>query len=518
MTVQTVDGALRFWATATPDNIALVHGTTAWTYEQLDATVNGVCSRLALRGLRPTDRVVLVGDNSMTWVAAYLACLRFGAVVAPANNRLGGDQFHDLCRLLDARLVLHDEPHTRLARAAVGSVLVEMGEIAATGSQTADDAPWSTSPAADTAALVSFTSGTTGQPKGAVLSHRALYQGSRAFADYLGTTSRDSTLVMVPLFHNTGFVDQLGHMLAVGGTTHLLTRYRTADALTELAERPVAFITAVPSILRLLMVADQGDAAFGPARTVLFGGSPMPAAWTAELKHRWPHLRLVHGYGLTEFTSACSFLPDELAATHGESVGRPAPGVRLRVVDAQGADCLPIATGEVWVAGATRMTEYWHQPAETAAKLAGEWLRTGDLGYLDSDGLLWLTGRVDDVINRGGEKVLPSYVESCLAELPAVAEAIVFGYADPVLQQRVAAAIQPRPGHQFDAEAARQALAAKLPDYAIPERWVVYSHLPKTASGKSDRRHVAREFAEAAPEPRPPTGDAPQAPSDSNER
>lgn len=143
------------------------------------------------------------------------------------------------------------------------------------------------------------------------------------------------------------------------------------------------------------------------------------------------------------------------------------------------------------------MIEYWGQPAATAAKLSDDWLRTGDLGHLDSDGLLWLSGRVDDVINRGGEKIVPAYVESCLAEIPTVAEATVFGYPDPVLQQRVAAAVQPRPGVEFDAGAARAALAATLPDYAIPDRWIVYDHLPRTASGKADRRVVARNFVSA---------------------
>lgn len=495
-TARTLDAALRFWAAIAPESVALVHGPSSWTYAELDAKVGAIGVQLLRRGVGFLDRVVLVGDNTMPWVAAYLACLRIGAVVVPANNRLSPDQFRDQCRLLDARLVLHDEPHEHLVECVADSAVLDLSALVTSRREAALDMSAPITLTGDSPALISFTSGTTGHPKGAVLSHGALYQGSLTFADYLGTTSEDSTLVLVPLFHNTGFVDQLGHMIAVGGSTHLLTHYGTADALTELAKRPVSFMTAVPSILRLLMVADHANAAYAHARTVLFGGSPMPAAWTAELQSRWPHLRLVHGYGLTEFTSACSFLPPELVVSHAESVGRAAPGVRLRVMDSQGLDCAQGDIGEIWAAGPTRMTAYWRQPEETAAKLAGEWLRTGDLGYLDGDGLVWLTGRVDDVINRGGEKVLPSYVESCLADLPGVAEATVFGYSDPVLQQRVAAAVQPRPGLTFDPEAASQALSSRLPDYAIPERWVVYERLPKTASGKADRRQVAREFAE----------------------
>ena len=145
--------------------------------------------------------------------------------------------------------------------------------------------------------------------------------------------------------------------------------------------------------------------------------------------------------------------------------------------------------GEVWAAGPTRnLSEYWRAPELTAAKLEGEWLRTGDLGYLDERGLLWLTGRIDDVINRGGEKVLPSHVESCLAEVAAISDAAVFGVDDPILQQRVAAAVELRPGGAFDEQEVRAHLAVRLPDYAIPERWFVLDQLPRTASGKVDRR------------------------------
>ncbi|GED99944.1 hypothetical protein nbrc107696_03910 [Gordonia spumicola] len=322
-------------------------------------------------------------------------------------------------------------------------------------------------------------------PKGAVLSHAAILAGARLIADSAGLTADDSTLVLVPLFHNTGFNDQLGALLVSGGTTHLLRRYRTTDAIDELRRRQATFLTAVPSILRLLMVAPDADVVYAGAQSVLFGGSPMPASWSDELLARWPHLTLLHGYGLTEFTSGATILPPELISQKGESVGRPAPGVELRIVD-----------GEVWVAGPTRMSRYWGQPGLTSSKISGRWLRTGDLGRLDEDGLLWLTGRVDDVINRGGEKVLPAHVESKVAELPAIAEATVFAIPDTMLQQRVGVAVILRPDTALDVDAARRLLADTLPDYAVPEHWRVYDELPRTASGKADRRAVARDYQE----------------------
>jgi long-chain acyl-CoA synthetase len=480
----TIPGALRHWATQAPDRNAVVCGEELLSYAALDAAVTEAAAQLIRRGVVQGDRVVLAGHNSIAWVIWYLATLRMGAVVAPANNRLSPGQFLQQAHLLEAALVLRDPAHAELTHDAerAGFVVVELALP-----QPADVHEDFAIPAPDAPALISFTSGTTGDPKGAVLTHENLLGGSRVFADVTGSTHADSTLVLVPLFHNTGFVDQLGHMLVVGGQTNLLPQFKTAHAVAELAQRPVTFLTAVPSILRLLMVAEDADAAFGNAHTVLFGGSPMPAAWTAEMLNRWPHLKLIHGYGLTEFTSACSFLPPALVQTDGESVGYPAPGVRLRIVDG-GADQPSGSVGEVWAAGPTRMTEYWRAPELTAAKLEGEWLRTGDLGYLDERGLLWLTGRIDDVINRGGEKILPSHVESCLAEVAAISDAAVFGVDDPILQQRVAAALELRPGGAFDEQQVRAHLAARLPDYAIPESWFVLDQLPRTASGKVDRR------------------------------
>lgn len=485
----TLPEALARWALLAPDRTAVVHQEQSLTYAELAARADSIAYSVIHRDLRPGDRVVLVGDNSLAWVCAYLGVLRAGAVVVAANNRLNPSQFREQCDLVDASLVLHDPAYAELAQAS-GRTSVDLGDLLA---MSAPDAllQWP-EPADD--ALISFTSGTTGTPKGAVLSHDALFRGSAVWPDYVGTGPGDSTLVMVPLFHNTGFIDQLGHMLIAGGSTHLLTKFHTLDAVSELAARPVTFHTAVPSILRLLTVSDGADSVYGPARIVEFGGSPMPAAWSEELLGRWPHLQLIHGYGLSEFTSVCTFLPPDLVLDAGESVGRPAPGVQLQITRADGRPAETNEVGEVWVAGATRMSRYWNQPALTKSKFVGQWLRTGDLGRVDRNGLLWLSGRVDDAINRGGEKVLPAFVEARIASLSGIAEACVFGYDDAILQQRVGVAIRLRPDADFDETEARTQLLDQLPDYAVPEQWVIYGELPRTASGKTDRRAISRDF------------------------
>ena len=306
-----------------------------------------------------------------------------------------------LADLLDASVVLADHEPASLAAACPSWRLLHAAHLKATAGKSPGTDGSLVQPG-ERPAVVSFASGTTGTPKGVVLTHQALADAATVFADVIGTGQGASTLVIAPLFHNTGFVDQLGHMLVVGGRTDLLRRFHASEAIAATRERPTTFVTAVPSVLRLLMINNGAEAVFSPATDVLFGGSPMPPAWTRELATRWPHLRLHHGYGLTEFTSAVSFLPPELAGAHGESVGTPAPGVSVRLVGDTGHDMPPGEVGEVWASGPTRMREYWNLPAATGAAIRDGWLRTGDLARCHG-GLLYLCGRTDDVINRGGE-------------------------------------------------------------------------------------------------------------------
>jgi long-chain acyl-CoA synthetase len=498
----TLSAYLRHWAAVTPDQLALYEGDESLDWSELDQLVDSVAERLALHGVTAGDRVMLVGLNTFGWIATFLAVQRMGATIAPTNNRISPSQMRVQADALEAALVVVDDE--RLAAVAealegstIGSLELEllMAEVSASpqSSVVATDGF-----APDAPALVSFTSGTTGVPKGAVIGHAALVNMALAFATYFESGPQTSTLVMVPAFHNTGFVDQFAHVLVAGGATGLLRRYSTRRAVEELSERPVTYLAGVPSMFRMLMEAPRANEVFGTLEKIMYGGSPMPGAWSHELHSRYPHLGLVHAYGLSEFTSVCTFLPPELVLTKGESVGLPLPGVEVNVIDSDGVTVPVGNSGEVVLRGATCMDGYWRQTALTAEKFSGDWLRTGDIGHLDADGLLWLQGRVDDVINRGAEKILPSHVESCITRFADVREASVFGYHDPVLQQRVAAAITLHDGTTYDESLLRAHLVALLPDYAIPDQWVVYDELPLTGSGKVDRRAVAAAFAARA--------------------
>lgn len=484
---ETLTAALRHHAEQSPNALALTAGAVELTYADLLQRVERCAAWLLTRSVTPGDRIVIIGHNTVAWIVHYLAVLSLEAVVAPANNRLNPQQFADQVEALDAKLVLVDEAHATVA-AQVPDVLV--AELRDENQSPAVDIA---SPHPAAAALISFTSGTTGRPKGATLTQFALAEASWAFVRVLGTDPTDSTLVVVPMFHNTGFVDQFGHMLLVGGRTDLLHKFRTSAAIDALRQRAVTYLAAVPSIIRLIMLADGADRALAPLRTLLYGGSPMPAAWIDELLAAWPDIRLFHGYGLTEYGSAISFLTPEFAREAGESIGFAVPGTTIRIVGEDLRDVPEGSVGELWCQGPTMMREYWGQPELTSEKIHDGWLRTGDLARFD-DGFYYIEGRVDDVINRGGEKILPAHVEGLLSKLHPVADGCVVGIPDSILQNRVVAAIESRPGCSFEEESARATLRAQLPDYAVPERIVVLDPLPRGASGKIDRRAVASQL------------------------
>ena len=492
---RTILEALVDWSQRTPDAIAVTDGDTEISYAALFAAVEAASRRLVSLGAGRQDRVVIVGNNTWQWVVCHLAAMRIGAISVPMNNRLAPAQVGELVEILGTRLVLADDSHVAMFNDCAGIDVFSINGTAARpffGFGQAPELP--SMPEASEDALISFTSGTTGVPKGAVITHGALRQNAGVFAELIGERQSQTTLNDAPLFHNTGFVDQLCTMLYVGGRSDLLSRYRTQAAVEACQRRPVTFVTAVPSVLRMMMMAEGAEAIYGPARTVLFGGSPMPAPWSLEMHQRWPSLRLVHGYGLTEFTSCCTLLPPELILSHGDSIGYPAKGVELRLVGEDGQDVPDGAPGEIWVRGETRMREYWRRPEVTAEKIKDGWLRTGDLAERRELGLLYHVGRRDDVINRGGEKILPSFIEATIARAPEVAQAVVFGIPHPVLQNSLIAALEPRPDTTVDVPALLEFLRTQLPGYAVPEAIVVGNDLPRTASGKLDRRAVRAAY------------------------
>ena len=495
---RSIPEALGHWSRSEPESPALSAGPEELGYGDLARLVEEAAERMHGGGLGAGDRLALLGRNSIEWTVAFLAGLRLGAIVVPLNTRLSPLEIGRQLEIIEPRMLLIGET---LAASLAGFSASATTAVLILERDHRNPTLWTLpragitehSPASDAPAVIAFTSGTTGSPRGAVLHHQALVRSAAAYIPYLETTSSDRTTVLVPLFHNTGFVDQLSQMLLVGGQVALLDEFNVAGALDALARRPPTYLIAVPSIFRLLMLSDRVDAAFRDLRVAVYGGASMPTPWIDELAARWPQLRLFNSYGLTEFTSVTHLLSPSDPPARRDTVGRPVNAVGQMVADERGRELAPGEQGEVWVKGPMRMLGYWRDDVATRDVFRGEWLRTGDLGSVDTDDFLTVAGRAADVINRGGEKIHSVQVEAALSELPAVAEAAVVGAPHPILGERVLAAVVPRAGREVDPDALRAHLRARVADYAVPEEFLLIGDLPRNAAGKPDRRRIREE-------------------------
>jgi len=501
----TVSAALHAHAAAAPSRPALSAGDEELSYGELSALVTGLAGRLARLGAAPGERVAIIGQNSVEWVAAFLACLDSGAVAVPLNHRLSPAEIAGQIGQVEPRLVLAGEgleSTAAPAAAACGAALRALPRDAERSIWHEPVQRVSAEPPPDAPALIAFTAGSTGAPKGAVIAHGALTHASRAGALAVGTGEDDRTLVMVPLFHNTGFADQLGQMLMVGGAIDLLPEFSVGAARRALLRRPATYLIAVPGILRLLSQDEDAATMLADCGVACFGGSPMPEAWIRDLEARWPGLELFNIYGLTEYTSLSHCLQPRDLTARGDSVGRPVDGAAQLVVDEDGKPVRAGRPGMILVAGPSRMSGYWRAPERTREVFRDRWLVTGDLGSVSADGFLRLVGRASEVINRGGEKVSPAQVEAAVNLEPGVAEAGVVGAPHPIFGERVVAFVTLQGGSGLDEEATRRHLRGRVADYAVPERFFVVDELPRTAVGKVDRlelrRHAAMAFAAKA--------------------
>lgn len=496
----TLLAAIESIAASSPDSLAVSRGPLEITYGELcDLTADGG-ARLTAAGVREGDRVVIAGENTAGWIIALLATWSCGAIAVPLNSRLGSAQTAALMSEIEPVLIFVDDSQREKFRGLERVQTVRLDDTergALTGLPAGPSVtPVSTDPA--TPALISFTSGTTSAPKGALISHASIAAGVASLLPHSHAGLGSITTVLVPLFHNTAYIDQVAHMLWVGGQVDLVRRFNTGAAIEAMSRRPPTFVVAVPSVIRILMSAPEANQIFAGCRCMGIGGSPMPNAWSRELVTKWPTMALLHGYGLTEFTSLSHLLTiadqsrgiDQI--DDAASVGAPVLGASCQVRDDAGRSVGPSIDGEIWLSGPQTMIGYWQNPDATETVLQDGWLRTGDVGSIDALGRLWISGRIDDVINRGGEKIFPTVVEDVLCQIPEVAEAAVFGINDAVLGQRVVAAITIRQDNPsiFDPVAARHAVGDHLPDYSWPSEIMVVGRLPVGATGKTDKKQL----------------------------
>ncbi len=459
-------------------------------------------------------RVGILLPNTPEHAVSYFGAIAAGAVAVPINFRLTPPEVgYILNDCAAAVLVTTAAQHEKLAalpeaRSVATFVVVDgapAGAIPfeaalAEGRPVAEPAPASPG---DVACLL-YTSGTTGFPKGAMLSHANTLFNAGSCERTLGYREDDVGLVTLPLFHVTALHSQLVALLALGATVVLQREYDTRRMLELAARHAATALFLVPAVYKLVTLRDD-LASFDLSRVRLaaYGGAPMDPETIRALGRLLPGVELHNCYGLTECSSLGTVLPAEEVLSRAESVGLPVPGTEAQVRGPSG-EALPRGTpGELFLRGPHVVQGYWGAPEKTKAAMGDGWLRTGDVARIDAEGFVFVLDRVKDMINRGGEKIYGLEVENVLFAFAGVAEAAVVGVAHPVFGEVPVAFVAPFPGSTIDPEALRAHCASRLADFKVPVEFRFVERLPRNPGGKVLKHELRRAF-EVRPEERVP--------------
>ncbi len=473
-------------AQAHPQRVALLErnangAPTLVDYAQLAAQAARMAGQLAALGLRAGDRVAVLLDRSRAAVTLVHALGWLGAVVVPINTRLTAEEMRWQIKKAACQQVLTTLDNTPLSEAlplqALPASATSMPPAACSS-----EAPFG----------ILFTSGTSGRPKGALLTWGNLLANAVASAFRLGTLASDRWLLTLPLYH-IGGLSILVRSALYGSAIRLPNfpndHFDLQVIWQRLHEDHVTLVSLVPTMLyRLLKAYPEGSAWPATLRVILLGGAAAPPeVLRAALAAGLP---VAVTYGLSEAASQVATATPEETRRKPGTVGKPLMGTQVRVVDEAGHDLPPNAIGEIWISGPNVMPGYYADPTANHRMLVDGWLRSGDLGYRDPDGDLWIVQRRSDLIISGGENVYPVEVEAVLRQHPSVAEACVVGLPHPEWGQQVAAAVVPLPGETVSPAGLSAFCRVHLGGHKIPRVWRVLPELPLTASGKIQRARV----------------------------
>jgi fatty-acyl-CoA synthase len=478
-----------------PHHPAVVFGDQTRTHAELHDRAARVASVLAGDGIQPGDRVALLLHNRIEFVEALLACHRLGAVAVPINFRLAPDEIDFVLADSGATVLICDSPPT--APDAVRMVL----EVGPAYEQVVASSPPRREVADvvdDDAALMCYTSGTTGRPKGAVLTHRNLVASTLSWIHEMRASEADVWLSGQPLFH-IGGINGLLPFLVLGATVIITptTSFDPQAALGLIEEHRVTMCIFVPTQWAAICSSDAVTR-IDPSqlRVAMWGASPAPRRTLEAMEQTFPDAAIVSAYGQTEMSGATTLLKGPDSTRKMGSVGRPMLGVELRVVDDDLRQVVAGAVGEIVYRGPSVMAGYHRQAEATEEAFAGDWFHSGDLARIDDEGYLWLVDRKKDMIVSGGENVYPAEVERVLLSHPQVVDAAVIGVPHPRwVETPVAFVVANRDAAVDEAE-----LIAHCREYLAgfkkPSAIVVVDELPRNAAGKILKRRLRETYGE----------------------
>ena len=505
-------------AAIVPGRAALVHDGVTLTYAGLADRANRLANALAAQGVGPGDRVAVMDVNTPVHFEAYFAAARLDAVYVPLNFRGHGEEVGYPLRHASPKAVVAGERYAPLiaglgADAASASVLAVDGAAPPDGWRSyeallsegdADEMRFPEGSPDETAVLL-YTAGTTGQPKAVMLSHDSFTSFMLANMEPPDPDVEERTLLTLPLYHIAGLQAALAGVF--GGRTVVLQRqFEPREWMALVQEHRIARALIVPTMLKQLLDHPEFPAHdLSSLRVLTYGGASMPLPVIERAIAAMPGVQFINAFGQTETGSTIAMAPPEDHVLEGppdvvekrrrhlRSIGRPLPDVEVRIVGEDGHELPAGEHGEIAARGPRLMRGYWGQPEATAQTVHDGWLFTGDLGYMDEDGYIYLTGRAKDFIKRGGEMVAPEEVEQLLHACPGVEECAVIGVPDETWGERVMAVVVPTPGAE-PSEASLLDACHTLARFKRPEQVVFVPELPRNALGKVLKNDLRTRF------------------------
>jgi len=490
-----------------PNKVALIHEKTRVTYRQINEYANNIANWLVDHGIFPGDRVAILMENGMEYVIGYYAALKAGAVAVPLSTGLGPDGLKRIIKEITPKYIVADTKFERVLKAAAlpkehrhcfifhsFKKSLELNDTDVFKLEDIIGGNPSSNPKlsidSEQLASIIYTSGSTGKPKGVMLSHGNVVANTQSICSYLSLTPDDIQMVVLPFFYVMG-KSLLNTHFAIGGTVVINNKFAfPASILNQMVTEQVTGFSGVPSTYAFLLHRSPLKAYRDRLNSLRYcsqAGGHMSKHIKTELRNTLPDdTNIFIMYGATEASARLTYLDPDYFELKIGAIGKPIPGVTLKLVGANGGKIRPGERGELVADGPNIMQGYWKDKEATARVLKDDGYHTGDIAYQDDDGFFYVTGRKDNLIKSGGHRINPQEIEDCIMDTGLVVEVVVLGIPDPLLGSKLAAVVEPK-DKENTSEVIQKKCAGLLPKYKLPREIIFVRSLPKKTSGKFDR-------------------------------
>lgn len=493
------DHMIRASAQRNPEAEAIICGERRISWKALDRMVDQVAAGFTEAGLVAGERVAVMLDNRLEFVLAILGCVRAGGVSIPLGTRLGPTEVDYIVG--HAQPIIVVTAKAWVSRFSSESSVTRRFLVDAEESDQRFDFLLTASSRSlpvlqgEDPMMIMYTSGTTGKPKGVVLTHDNFVHTCLHYLYALAIDEPQRSLLVIPATHIAGFGPLLSVTLASGGTVVLMREFDPQQVLATIQRERINYSVLVPAMIQLcVMQTDLSSYDLTSWKYCIYGGAIMPPAVIERFAAAMPGLRMINAYGATETCAVCTIIPHEMTRDFPSSVGLPLQCDDIIVVDSNGKELPAGESGELWIRGPNVFRQYWNDGAATRDAFSDGYWHSGDVGMKDALGLIYVQDRIKDMINRGGYKVFSAEVEAALMTHPEVADCAVIGVPHSILGEKVYAFVQVQ-GQGVSSEQLKAYLQVRIADYKVPDFWSIGSlGIPRNQNGKLQKAGL-REVA-----------------------